>query len=280
MRILPELSDELAVADHVTGSANLRMDGVDYVASFSGNYLEGFCFFLYDIDEDGLIDGFDFEEIVESFWSPTYAELDFDIDSTFGVNVEWYVPWQVWSALSEPLRSNDIFWVAKKVHTAPNQTEVDRILGHEPLSVPHGVAAVRDLPFERRPVGPGPVAGSAYLEAWVNAANTTSMSDNGTRTVYDSGFVREDNSTKLRVDLVAVPEFRRVAKRFTDGAVKYSERNYLNADPSNPDEVNRFKAAAMRHLLSWMEDETDEDHFAGCVANLFMLEELRRVKGS
>lgn len=260
MRILPELSDELAVADHVTGSANLRMDGVDYIASFSGNYLEGFCFFLYDVDEDGLIDGFDFEEIVESFWSPTYAELDFDIDSTFGVNVEWYVQWQVWSAHSEPLRSHDIFWVAKKVHTAPNQTEVDRILGHEPLSVPHGVAVMR--------VGSG-----ALSDNW-------NLKDNGTRIMYDSGFVREDNSTKLRVDLVAVPEFRRVAKRFTDGAVKYSERNYLNADPSNPDEVNRFKAAAMRHLLSWMEDETDEDHFAGCVANLFMLEELRRVKGS
>jgi hypothetical protein len=105
--------------------------------------------------------------------------------------------------------------------------------------------------------------------------NVISFIDNGTRQQYKSGFVREHNNLKRRVDLIHIPSLYRVADRFSEGAHKYGERNYLKADLSNLDEVARFKAGALRHVLSWMNGETDEDHFAGAVCNLFMLEELR-----
>lgn len=98
--------------------------------------------------------------------------------------------------------------------------------------------------------------------------------DNGTRHEYPSGFVREDNTSKLRVDLIDRQMLRRVAQKFTDGASKYGERNYLKADPNNLDEIERFKAAAFRHLLSWMDGADDEDHAAALVVNVFMFEEI------
>lgn len=98
--------------------------------------------------------------------------------------------------------------------------------------------------------------------------------DNGTRQKYESGFVREDNGDKLRVDLIPIDMIRRMAQKFTDGGKKYGERNWEKANVQNKEEMDRFKAAAFRHLLAWMNDEFDEDHAAALAVNICMYEDI------
>ena len=104
--------------------------------------------------------------------------------------------------------------------------------------------------------------------------------DSGERQSYESGMVRDTQKGKPRFDLFlasGIPFeeqfFTRVAALAQRGADKYGERNHELA--SSPEELARFRASAMRHLLQWMCHEQDEDHASAVAYNLFMAESCR-----
>ena len=91
------------------------------------------------------------------------------------------------------------------------------------------------------------------------------IKDSGTRLNYDSGMLRDADSTKARFDLL-IPEgipydaqlLTRFAVHLTNGAKKYEIRNWEKANSQV--ELDRFKESALRHMMQWLSGETDEDH--------------------
>lgn len=101
------------------------------------------------------------------------------------------------------------------------------------------------------------------------------VKDSGRRQEYDSGMVRDLQDGKPRFDLLwpliegmpfAEHMMTRAAQHMTKGAEKYGFRNWEQAN--SPEELERFKASAMRHMMQWFSGETDEDHAAAVIFNL------------
>lgn len=97
--------------------------------------------------------------------------------------------------------------------------------------------------------------------------------DSGVRAEFESGMVRDTQEGKARFELLlplGVPyeaQFLvRVAELLARGAEKYDSRNWEKA--SGPEELERFKSSALRHLMQWAAGETDEDHAAAVCFNL------------
>ena len=97
--------------------------------------------------------------------------------------------------------------------------------------------------------------------------------DSGEREQYASGMVRDVETGKPRYDLLlpeGIPFNEQLLTRFAAllarGAEKYTERNWERA--SGQEEMDRFKASAIRHLMQWASGETDEDHAAAVMFNL------------
>ena len=97
--------------------------------------------------------------------------------------------------------------------------------------------------------------------------------DSGKRKVYSSNMVRDTDENKPRFDLLMpkiVPYKDQPLTRFAElmarGAQKYTERNWELAE--GVEELERFKASALRHLLQWYNNEQDEDHMAAVMFNL------------
>lgn len=97
--------------------------------------------------------------------------------------------------------------------------------------------------------------------------------DSGKRAEFSSGMVRDTQDNKPRFDLI-IPESQpynetllyRWAALLTRGAVKYGTRNWEKAN--SVEELDRFKASAMRHFIQAMSGEKDEDHWAAVVFNI------------
>lgn len=97
--------------------------------------------------------------------------------------------------------------------------------------------------------------------------------DSGKREEYASGMVRDTQEGKPRFDLMladGIPYdeqfLTRVANLLARGAEKYQDRNWEKAQ--GQDELDRFKASALRHLMQWLAGEEDEDHAAAVAFNL------------
>lgn len=97
--------------------------------------------------------------------------------------------------------------------------------------------------------------------------------DSGKREEFESGMQRDTQEGKARWDLLLpldVPYkdqfFTRVAELLARGAEKYDARNWEQA--TGTEELDRFKASALRHLMQWAAGDTDEDHAAAVVFNL------------
>lgn len=58
------------------------------------------------------------------------------------------------------------------------------------------------------------------------------------------------------------------------GALKYGEHNWKKA--SGEEELNRFMASAWRHMIQWLNGETDEDHAAAVFYNIGGYEYVKR----
>lgn len=97
--------------------------------------------------------------------------------------------------------------------------------------------------------------------------------DSGKRAEFASGMVRDTQDDKPRFDLI-LPESQpynetllyRWAALLTRGAIKYGYRNWEKAN--SREELERFKASAMRHFIQAMSGEMDEDHWAAVVFNI------------
>lgn len=101
--------------------------------------------------------------------------------------------------------------------------------------------------------------------------------DSGERVEYVSGMRRDIQDGKPRFDLLLVdnqPYDRQFLTRFAAllgrGAEKYGERNWQLANSA--EELARFKASALRHVMQWATGETDEDHAAAVAFNLMAFE--------
>lgn len=92
------------------------------------------------------------------------------------------------------------------------------------------------------------------------------VKDSGKREEYESGMVRDTQEGKP--DYTLLPNFMltRWADHMTKGANKYGRRNWEKAQ--TPDELERFKSSAFRHLIQWLNGEQDEDHAAAVMFNI------------
>lgn len=91
--------------------------------------------------------------------------------------------------------------------------------------------------------------------------------DSGVRAVFPSGMRRDSQDGKPRYDLVPLGPLKRLAELMARGAVKYGDRNWEKANSQV--EVERMKGSALRHLYQFIAGETDEDHGAAAVFNIF-----------
>jgi hypothetical protein len=96
-----------------------------------------------------------------------------------------------------------------------------------------------------------------------------STKDSGERVEFESGMRRDIQTGKPRYDLIPTGPLKRLAGLYARGAEKYGEWNWQLA--SSPEEIQRFKASALRHMYQYLDGETDEDHAIGAVWNLFAL---------
>lgn len=89
------------------------------------------------------------------------------------------------------------------------------------------------------------------------------IKDSGDRREFESGAVRDMQTGKGRCDLLPAAALLRLAKHFEKGALKYGDRNWEKGIP-----LWSFIDSAMRHLLKYMDGQTDEDHLCAAAWNL------------
>ena len=91
------------------------------------------------------------------------------------------------------------------------------------------------------------------------------IKDSKQRKKFASGMVR-DSEDKIRYDLIYLPMLTRWAQHMTQGAKKYSSRNWEKAE--TVEELDRFLASSFRHFIQWFEGLEDEDHASACWFNI------------
>ena len=103
--------------------------------------------------------------------------------------------------------------------------------------------------------------------------------DSGKRQEYNSGMRRDLQDGKPNLYLWIPKDWpyeeqllTRIGALATRGAEKYGARNSELAN--SKEELERFKASAMRHFMQWIMGETDEDHAAAIYFNIYMVEYL------
>jgi hypothetical protein len=103
--------------------------------------------------------------------------------------------------------------------------------------------------------------------------------DSGQRQDYASGMRRDVQTDKpdLTSWMNEVPYkesfLYRVGCLAARGAEKYGRSNFQLAN--SQEELDRFKASAFRHMMQWQYNETDEDHAAAVVFNLWAAEMVK-----
>lgn len=95
-----------------------------------------------------------------------------------------------------------------------------------------------------------------------------------------SGMHRDIQTGKPRFDLLLVDGLpygeqflTRFAALLARGADKYGEKNWQLAN--SPEELARFKASALRHMMQWASGEDDEDHAVAVAFNLMAYEYVK-----
>lgn len=88
------------------------------------------------------------------------------------------------------------------------------------------------------------------------------IKDSGDRTEFETGAVRDMHEGKGRCDLLPACVLLRLARHYENGARKYGVRNWQGIP------CYSFADSAMRHLLKYMDGQTDEDHLIAAIWNL------------
>jgi hypothetical protein len=98
--------------------------------------------------------------------------------------------------------------------------------------------------------------------------------DRGERIEYKSGMRRDTLKGKPDYTLCYLPMLKRWAALMTRGADKYGRRNWELAN--SPEEMERFKASAFRHMMQWITGEDpEEDHAAAVFFNISAAEMIK-----
>ena len=114
----------------------------------------------------------------------------------------------------------------------------------------------------------------------INAGTSSFIvKDSGKRQEFSGGMVRDVTEGKIDYSLVLDgPMFKRWATHLTNGAKKYSKRNWMKAQ--GQEEADRFKESALRHFLQWYWGETDEDHASATYFNINGYETVKEKLGN
>jgi hypothetical protein len=104
--------------------------------------------------------------------------------------------------------------------------------------------------------------------------------DSGERQEFESGMVRDSDANKPMFELLyaeGLPFEEQMLTRWAHlmrrGAQKYGKRNWLKGN--GPEELERARGSALRHMYQWLMGETDEDHAAAVMANVMFAEYFR-----
>lgn len=89
---------------------------------------------------------------------------------------------------------------------------------------------------------------------------------------FPGGGVREAQE-ELRYDLISPEGMRRLARAYSEGAKKYTDRNWEKGIPFS----NLYWHMA-EHQMKWLEGDTEEDHLAHAAWGLFALMHFERWK--
>ena len=93
------------------------------------------------------------------------------------------------------------------------------------------------------------------------------VKDSGKREEFPSGMRRDTEDGKLDYTfLFDGPMADRYCDHMGKGAVKYGRNNWMNA--CSPEELERFKRSALRHMRRWLRGDIDEDHAMGILFNV------------
>jgi hypothetical protein len=89
------------------------------------------------------------------------------------------------------------------------------------------------------------------------------IKDSGDRTKFDTGAVRDLQTTKGRFDLIPPEPITAYAIHLQKGALKYGERNWEKGIP-----LHSYYDSAMRHLVQFWEGKDDENHLTAALWNV------------
>lgn len=89
------------------------------------------------------------------------------------------------------------------------------------------------------------------------------IKSSGEMTVFASGAVRDKKTGKGRCDLLPACVLLRLAKHYERGAERFGPYNWQKGIP-----CHSFADSALRHLLKYMDGQTDEDHLIAAIWNL------------
>lgn len=89
------------------------------------------------------------------------------------------------------------------------------------------------------------------------------IKDSGHRREFETGAVRDMEEGKGRCDLLPACAILRLSRHYENGTKKYGERNWEKGIP-----ISSFIDSAMRHILKYLDGQTDEDHLAAASWNI------------
>lgn len=96
------------------------------------------------------------------------------------------------------------------------------------------------------------------------------LPDTGKRKHFDTGAQKENDPSKGMPHLIPTEAMRMLAKRFSDGAIKYEARNWEKGLP-----LSNFVDSLMRHTWAFLDNETDEDHLGAIIWNAVCLAQTK-----
>lgn len=103
------------------------------------------------------------------------------------------------------------------------------------------------------------------------------VKDSGERINYQSGMRRDTQKGKPNYRLIDSGFLKRLAEHLTKGAEKYGRDNWRLAN--SQEELDRFQDSAFRHLMQWLNGETDEDHGMAVAFNIMAAENTKEKIG-
>lgn len=107
--------------------------------------------------------------------------------------------------------------------------------------------------------------GEDPLEKLVTIPNHQNLplKDSGDRRKFETGAVRDMAEGKGRCDLLPACALIRLSKLYEAGAKKYDDRNWEKGIP-----LSVMIDSGMRHLLKYLDGQTDEDHLTAAAWNI------------